>query len=144
MLRCLLLSRSLKSFSLLSRAIQASIKIALPTEFADVIVDMVTNHDVPLPSAGTLSRFQLSVDAGYMLWHRRMNQYAKSHGKLPARYFTVASSEQCGADWLISSCAVVLEDDLVPLSQAIDTLVELRAQQRRRQGTDDCDATQAE
>ena len=89
--------------SRLSKVIAQSVQLILPPESAKHIVEMIQDKSTPLPSASTISRFKLTLDAAFMLLKRTENQSdvdVTSDFDLAARSFMADSSEQCGTDWM--------------------------------------------
>ena len=71
LLKCMMLSRVLRGTSKLSYAIKRSVALVLPKEISDHVERILDEGAVKLPSRSTLSRFNLTLDAAFMLYQRR-------------------------------------------------------------------------
>ena len=66
----------------------------------------IADH-IQVPSAATLSRYQMVLDASYCrIWHSKWLQYLASDSSV-AIYASCDSSPQFGADWMISKVRIV-------------------------------------
>ena len=93
----------LKNKSQVAESLKSALRILLPP---DLSASLLREADkLPIPSDYVLSRFQLALDTGYMMWMRdRFRHIVETHGVI----FSLSdSSPQGGRDWLLSEQYVV-------------------------------------
>ena len=116
LVQTLLLSRLLKDSRSLKEVILRAFHLAFPS-FATYAQDLLRQHsDSSLPSASTVSRARVLLDASLML--------VQNNDNTPRlRYGIADSSPQKGHDWLLSAVDEVLAKDAVPCFEAFTKLV---------------------
>jgi hypothetical protein len=132
MIRAMLLSKTLRSTRMLRSAVISGLHLVLPESVASFFADMLSKKDVPLPSPSALSRFNLTLDTGYMLIIQEDREHELEHAfdiladTGVSRFGMVDSSEQCGLDYMLS-CFYEIQNNVVDeVWAAIDTLARLR------------------
>jgi hypothetical protein len=112
----LLLSGSLKDTQSLKQVVRRAFQLAFPS-LATYAQDIFRQHsDSSLPSASTVSRARLLLDASLLL--------VQNNDNTPRlRYGIADSSPQKGHDWLLSAVDEVLANDAVPCFEAFKKLV---------------------
>ena len=79
--------------------------VCLPPSLIPAMDDII-DHIQP-PSASTLSRYQMVLDASYCrVWHSKWKERFNKNYPV-AVYASIDSSPQFGADWMISECRIV-------------------------------------
>jgi hypothetical protein len=113
MLHLLFCAAGVKDYSNLSHNLWHGLRAVLPSGFSKALPDKLTLK-ARLPSAATLSRYQLFADVAFMQWLRR-------EPLEDVAYWSLDSSPQGGRDWLLSQRSSVVGD----LCNTYEAVVEL-------------------
>ena len=98
LLQVLIMSDSLRQTGHLKKVILKSIELVVPPVLVNVFRDALTNAALAVPNKGTLSRWRLLLDGGFMLWHRVKNKAGTC-----LRWMMTDSSTQHGRSFQVTS-----------------------------------------
>jgi hypothetical protein len=102
-------------------AIEHAVVLVFPPQLVEHVVQALDSEVVKLPSASTLSRFHVVLDAAFMVLEREKDEEANRQEAIPpARYVMVDSSTQVGFDWMITCLTEVAGGHLLEISEAVD------------------------
>ena len=105
LLQVLLMSDCLRHTGYLKKVILKSIELVVPPVLIDVFRNAIETAALSVPNKGTLSRWRLLLDAGFMLWQRDQN---KSSPFL--RWMMTDSSTQHGRSFQLTSILSLKEE----------------------------------
>ena len=115
----LLMSDCLRQTGQLKKVIVKSIELVVPPVLVNVFRHALTSSALAIPNKGTLSRWRLLLDGGFMLWHRAKN---KSGSFL--RWMMTDSSTQHGRSFQLTSIlSLNVQSALRALSDANDLVM---------------------
>lgn len=98
LLQVLIMSDCLRQTGHLKKVILKSIELVVPPVLVNVFRDALTNAALAVPHKGTLSRWRLLLDGGFMLWQR-----AKNKAGTCLRWMMTDSSTQHGRSFQLTS-----------------------------------------
>lgn len=122
LINSLLMAGMLKDSSTLKFVLLRALDIALPGHVVQILKETFMKN-LCLPSAGTLSRFRVVLDAGFMLWARAWNQSLHNGPSQVVRLFLSDSSPQGNENWQLSEYFLV--PNPLTTSSLVDQLTEL-------------------
>ena len=119
LLQVLLMSDCLRQSGHLKKVIVKSIELVVPPVLVKVFRDALNSSALAIPNKGTLSRWRLLLDGGFMLWHRGQN---KSGAFL--RWMMTDSSTQHGRSFQLTSIlSLNIQSALKSLCDSIDLVM---------------------
>ena len=126
LIKCFLLSQSLRSASLLKTALHSAAAILLPKQASQIMQAALDTNSNSVPSASTISKARGRIDVSWMLlWRERIKAFLDEGAVV---YLGTDSSPQGGRDYQIVVLDIVKKVDLAALHVSVMRLESLGCQ----------------